>query len=441
MSFIAPSGIQETDQKVKELLSVLSSHMKMDMAGLSIWQDSSLVTQVVAGDGASFGISPGVTFGIDKSFFRDLQTGLVTAITGEARRDPRAAPRDVIRSSNIESYAMTSLADAEGKPYGILYCLSHRTMPGLAQREGRFLSLMASFLKDYLLDLRKLWELRSGISRCISDLIDSGGPRIVYQPVVRLTTGETVAVEALSRFPPSCFGHALDTEGWFAEARTVNLHVDLETLIAQQAIKAFSSLPPTVKIAINASPDTVSERLPQLVCDLPERDRLIIELTEHERWTETPAALRGVERLRSRGIRIAVDDAGTGYSGLEQLIQLRPHLIKIDHALTGGIDRDPVRCALAMGIARLADAINASVIAEGIETPQERDTIAMIGITFGQGYLLGKPDSLAVRSALRGTAPATHHGPAPSTTRSECPLRPQPTPGSPDAPGSAPCST
>ncbi|CUU60816.1 EAL domain, c-di-GMP-specific phosphodiesterase class I (or its enzymatically inactive variant) [Parafrankia irregularis] len=387
------------DQKVLDLLDVLRRHLDMDAVSLSIWEGDLAVTQVVSGDGASFGLAPGVTVTRGRQLSREIQDARIPLVIGDARSEPQTAKSNIIKDLDIGAYAVTDLSDAQGEPYGLRACVAHRPRPGLAPREGRFLGLIASFLQEFLIDLRRLWETRSGVWRCISRLIDTGGPRIVYQPIVRMATGQVTGVEALSRFPADCFGRTRDTEGWYADARAVDLYSELETIAIRRALAALPDLPPGVKLAVNASPSTVAHGLLPLTLDLPDPSRLIVEVTEHERWADTPDAIEAVRLLRGTGVHIAVDDAGTGYSGLEQLIALRPDIIKLDHTITRGIDRDPVRAALAAGLVVLAGKIHAKVIAEGIETVEEHDAVLAAGIELGQGYLLGRPGPLATACA------------------------------------------
>ncbi|WP_232794333.1 EAL domain-containing protein [Pseudofrankia saprophytica] len=236
-----------------------------------------------------------------------------------------------------------------------------------------------------------MWEARSQVWSAISDLIDAGGPRIVYQPIVRLDTGAITAVEALARFPNRCGGRVHNTEDWFLDADQVGLCVELEMIAIERALDALPHLTRGTRLAVNASPSTIATAIVEFVHDLPVRNRLIIEITEHENCIAKPAAMRAIHHLRDLGIQIAIDDTGTGYSGLEQLVKLRPDIIKLDHILTRGINRDPARRALATGLVQLAREIDGTVVAEGIETSAECDAVIDAGVFYGQGYLLGKP--------------------------------------------------
>jgi EAL domain-containing protein (putative c-di-GMP-specific phosphodiesterase class I) len=122
-------------------------------------------------------------------------------------------------------------------------------------------------------------------------------------------------------------------------------------------------------------------------------------LTEHHKISDYHGLRLYLDRFRARGFRIAVDDAGAGYAGLQHILSLRPDVIKLDIALTRNVDTDPARRALSACLARFADEIGAEVIAEGIETAAELDTLQSLGIRWGQGFYLGRPALLPAPDA------------------------------------------
>jgi EAL domain-containing protein (putative c-di-GMP-specific phosphodiesterase class I) len=387
--------VMEPDRKVTDLLDVLRLHLAMDVAVLGMWQGGLLVVQICAGDGQSFGLTPGTTIRQASRVFRNAH---YPEISRDVRQDVRLRHSTVLRDLGVGSYLMTVLTDVHDEPYGMLFCLAHGPRPTLQDRHHQFVCLAAAFLREHLLDLREMWQTRGEVWSTISSLLDAGGPRMVYQPIVHLETGAVAAVEALARFPARCCGQIRTTEDWFLDAHRVGLGAELELAAIRRAVEVFPDLPGGLGLAVNTSPSTLAAGLPALVYGLPNRDRLIVEITEHEDYTAGPDALTSVRHLRELGVRIAVDDAGTGFSGLDKLVQLRPDIIKIDHVLTRGINHDPARRAIASGLVELARGIGGAVIAEGIETSAERAAVVSTGATFGQGFLLGKPTENPARA-------------------------------------------
>ncbi len=117
----------------------------------------------------------------------------------------------------------------------------------------------------------------------------------------------------------------------------------------------------------------------------------MIELTEHAAVHEYVTLSSRLAPLRASGIKLAIDDAGAGYSGLQHIVQLQPDIIKLDMSLTRDIDSDQARRALASALVFYARETGSLIVAEGVETQLEMDTLKALGIHRGQGYLLGRP--------------------------------------------------
>ncbi len=225
----------------------------------------------------------------------------------------------------------------------------------------------------------------------IEEALAPGALTLAFQPIIDITDGATVGAEALARFniepirPP---------DHWFAEASEVGLAAEMETAAVSAALAELDRLPPNTFLAINVSPaiaETVG--LHNLLARYP-ADRVVLELTEHNRVDDYDDLVAAIKPLRLRGIRIAVDDAGAGYAGLHHILKLRPAILKLDMALTRDIDVDPVRRALATALVTFAHEIEAAIVAEGIETSGELATLRQIGISWGQGYYLARPGDL-----------------------------------------------
>ena len=232
----------------------------------------------------------------------------------------------------------------------------------------------------------------------IQEVLAGTGPNIVLQPVFSLGTGMLYGFEALSRFnerphrPP-------DT--WVADAAAAGLGTALEMRAISNAVALSQHLPPHVFLSVNVSPSTlITPDLDTTLSPVP-CDRLVLEITEHAAVADY-TLLKGVlKRLRERGVRLAIDDAGSGHSGLNQIVQLLPEFIKLDGFLTHGIDTDPVKRALAAALVRFAADVGASLIAEGVETAEELSALEELGIGYAQGFFLGRPLPLPGHSAPR----------------------------------------
>jgi EAL domain-containing protein (putative c-di-GMP-specific phosphodiesterase class I) len=237
-------------------------------------------------------------------------------------------------------------------------------------------------------------QLTDRLERVLADGLLS----MVFQPIIDLVDGTVVGVEALARFATE---PVRSPDVWFQEAGRIGRAVDLELAAVSAALEQLDQLPAGLFLAVNVSAETlVSRRLHDLLATVPGQ-QVVLELTEHSPVEDYQDLLAALDPLRRRGVRVAVDDTGAGYAGLHHLLQVRPDVVKLDLALTRGIDTDPARRALATGLVAFAREIGAVVVAEGIENDVELGTLRTLEIGWGQGYHLSRPARLA--SALQLT--------------------------------------
>jgi EAL domain-containing protein (putative c-di-GMP-specific phosphodiesterase class I)/CheY-like chemotaxis protein len=235
---------------------------------------------------------------------------------------------------------------------------------------------------------RAEWER---ITASLTDVLRNNRMTSVFQPIVDASLGEIVGVEALSRFAVE---PVRSPDRWFADAAAVGMGYQLEMAAIRSAFSRLDDLPSGAYMSVNCSPEVLLD--PGLVALSEEVDatRVVLEMTEHTAISDYRAVQTQLGLLRARGFRIAVDDAGSGFASLNHILQLRPNIIKLDSALIRDIDTDPAKRALATAMVTFASELHAELVAEGVETVPEFETVRRIGIGTIQGYLLGRPQSL-----------------------------------------------
>lgn len=234
-------------------------------------------------------------------------------------------------------------------------------------------------------------EAASARSRSrIREMIDGNKLLTAYQPIHNLATGHIIGAEALTRFISE---DATGGEYWFNEAAAVGLSEDLEIAAVETAIKAAQALPSGLYVALNVSPATcLDPRLPGILEHSGlALDRIVLELTERLEVEEYCPLISALEPLRRRGLRIAIDDAGSGFASMRHVLHIRPDIIKLDRTLIAGIHDDEGLQALGAAMTTFAGRLGATLVAEGIETEADLDAVTELGMTAGQGYLLGRP--------------------------------------------------
>lgn len=233
----------------------------------------------------------------------------------------------------------------------------------------------------------------------IEQALAPGGFSLVFQPIFDLQNDEQIGVEALARFPDLA---NRTPDVWFEEAHAVGLGAEMELAAVAQALSHQPRLPDDIQLAVNVGPAAMtSASLPELL-DRADAQRVVIELTEQVEILDYTVVTEAITSVRSIGARLAVDDTGAGVSSLAHILKLAPDWIKLDRALTTGVDRDPVRRALSSSLVRFADETGAQIVAEGIETQAELEILRGLGIRYGQGFHLKRPGTL---EALFGSDP------------------------------------
>lgn len=226
----------------------------------------------------------------------------------------------------------------------------------------------------------------------ITAAMEGDGRSIVYQPIVELEDHSVVGMEALSRFNDTESDWTVDR--WFAVAAEIGLGAELELACARTAMSDLDMIPLDRFISVNLSHRaTESEGLLELL-DAVDADRVVIELTEHEAVEDYDRLMAAVARVRDRGTRVAIDDAGAGFASLRHILRIEPDIIKLDISLTRDVDAHRPQRALAAALVSFADELGMSVIAEGVERQEEQDTLIELGVRLGQGYFMGRPAPL-----------------------------------------------
>jgi EAL domain-containing protein (putative c-di-GMP-specific phosphodiesterase class I) len=384
-----PSSVTaSTPKALQTVLRAIREHMGMDVAFLAEIDASKRLFRMVDAAGSASPIQVCDSNPIEETYCRRIVDGRLPQILPDALSNPISAALPITNELNIRAYVGVPVMLSDGQVYGTLCCYSSTPNETLNERDlgllRAFAELAAAQVERDVLTQREHRE----ISERIKSVLDGNALSIVYQPIYHVGLRQIVGVESLSRFVTT---PRRTPDVWFAEAAKAGLTIELETAALRAALQGLPSLPDDLYVSINASPEMVlSGVIIREVAELPAY-RIVLEITEHaliEQYDELIDALRP---LRERGIRIAVDDAGSGYSSFRHILNLAPDIIKLDISLIRDIDSDPSRRALAAAIVGFAGEMGMTLIAEGIETAAELQTIQHLGIRHAQGYLLGKP--------------------------------------------------
>jgi EAL domain-containing protein (putative c-di-GMP-specific phosphodiesterase class I) len=218
----------------------------------------------------------------------------------------------------------------------------------------------------------------------------------LFHPIVKLPEYEIIGYEALSRGPGE--GEFERPDKLFKIAYESDLLIELERLCRKKALTAASKMKPEHMLFLNVEADSVNDpELRQIAASsllldsslTP--DRIVLEITERSAILNFSAFRSALEYFRALGFKIAIDDAGAGYTSLQSMIELKPDFIKLDMSLIRGIDLDNVKQQLVKALNGFGQETGVSLIAEGIETKAELKTLLQMNINLCQGFVLAYP--------------------------------------------------
>lgn len=377
---------------VRRLLNLIGDQLGMDVAFIAELAEVK-VLQWVEGDGSSFGLSVGQRVPLEGDYCYRMLRGEIPSLICDAVNEPGVRELAVTADAKIGSYLGVPIVLPDGETYGTLCVLSHTARPDLDAWSIESLRAYASLVGRYIGGVGADVGADADLRRHVTAVILGHEVRVLFQPIVELATRRVVGFEALARFP----GPDASPLRWFADAERAGLRGQLELSAASAALRLIERLPEDAFLTLNFSPAVLAE-LGRLDLDrLGERvplSRLVVEVTEEAPVADYAQLDDALARVRERGVRLAIDDAGAGYASMMHVVRLRPEIIKLDIAFVRGVDQDPARHALVASVTDLAARTGARVIAEGIETQAELATVFEIGVDLGQGYFLGRPTSV-----------------------------------------------
>jgi diguanylate cyclase (GGDEF)-like protein len=239
----------------------------------------------------------------------------------------------------------------------------------------------------------------NGMGAAVAEVVARAWLRPVYQPIMELRTGALLGVEGLIRpISPAPFA---DPASLFQAAATSGHLLSLELACVETIVAGAAGLARGPFLSVNLSPATLEapEFSTAALLSILARhgfppERLVIELTEQQPVNDVDKIRLKLETCRAAGMRVAADDVGSGNAGLRLLAELNFDVIKVDLTLVQRSASSAASSAVVESVVALAGRTGAMVVAEGIEHPEQLEQLDQLGITVGQGFLLGRPGSL-----------------------------------------------
>lgn len=272
-------------------------------------------------------------------------------------------------------------------------------LSSLSEKAPRKLILRQAVLPDL-----NFWVRREILKRIIQT--PEGYLRMAYQPIMNVKSGKIFGFEALARvIQTDVFKNILDL---LTFAEKVGHLYPLETLCRRLGITSAGAVLGEDEILfLNISPEVLNDpefargqtRKMLASCGL-RPSNVVLEITERSSITDFDVFRKALTYYRNQGFRIALDDVGAGYSSLQAVAEVHPDFLKIDRSLISGVNHNPIKFALIETFVAFSKRIGCQIIAEGVETLEEYETVNQLGVDFIQGYFVGIPDF--VRTEING---------------------------------------
>lgn len=380
----------DVDDCVDVILAGLRTRLGFDVTFVGQFTGGHRVVRAVDSGVGDDVLPVGSTDPLEDSYCARVADGRLPEFVPDARQEPAVHDLEVTRVLPVGTHLSVPIRSSDGRVYGTLCGFTRVPDPGIDERDLGIMRLLARLLGRYLENERLPDDERERTCAQVEAVIVSGGPTVVYQPVRDLTDMSVVGYEALSRFADGDLPDA-----WFARAAAVGMGVELEVSALHQALTRVQELPRDTYVAVNLSAAALcSGSLPDVLAGT-ELTRVVLELTEQTGVPDYAAMRERVAWLRARGGRVAVDDAGAGYAGLQRILEMAPDVIKLDRTLVHDVAADPARQALVSALTWFAQRTGATLVAEGVETQDQVVVLRDLGVPLGQGFHLGRPAVLA----------------------------------------------
>lgn len=381
-----PNGIKTGD--MPEMVHILRKYLDMDIAFVTEFNDNIREIKLVDTDEPDCPVQVGQCTPLEETYCKLILEGKLPYVMRNIEQYPGATALPITKALNIQSYISAPIPLVNGKTFGTLCCYSHAPDTSLNDRDLRMMQACAEMTGRQIDRWRQQAQQREEAEARIRSVLSSDRMTTLYQPIYDIQQDRVIGFEALSRFPDF---PQTRPDKVFNEAHDIGLGCELEALAIRRALHALQDLPPDVYIGVNISPKTIlCQAFNKLFKQFPP-DRVTLEVTEHVVVEHYQLVKTALAPLRERGMKLAVDDAGAGFSSFRHILELAPDCVKLDMSLITNVNIDPARRALLAAFAQFARDTHADLVAEGIESKAELQALTELGIGKIQGYYYGRP--------------------------------------------------
>lgn len=375
------------DPAIERILETVRGHLGVEIAFVSRYVEDGQRELTHVSTDLDLPIGAGFREPREDSYCWHILQGNLPELIQDPADHPLTQQLGITDFLPVGCHVNTPLRLADGTVWGSFCALGRKPDRSMNPRDLAILKSFAGLASERIEGVMEADVSLQQARARVEAMLDGHAVTMFQQPIHDLGTGRPVGVECLARFPDL---NKRGPQAWFDDAERTGLGSDLEMTAVRCALDTVGAVPQGMYAAINASPSTIMTGKLREALEQAQVASLVIEITEHQQVEDFPALAQEIARLKSYA-RIAIDDVGTGYSGLRHLIELQPDILKMDMVLTRHCDTDPARRAIAAAMVQFAGDIDARLVAEGVETAEERRVMHDLGVDYGQGYYFARP--------------------------------------------------
>lgn len=375
----------EVARQVAELLQTAKKSLGLSLAFMTRMDGTTQHLEVVESS-IPIVFRDGITQRQETSFCQAILDGRLPPVMADVKAYPEAMKLPSARIPRIRSFVSVPIVLSDGTVYGTFCAAGFAADKGLTTRDKSLMDVLSHAASVIIEPTVRQRARQAEIEERLLPVLAAGGPTVVLQPIVDLTTGERVGAEALSRFP-----HAwnLAPDLVFAEAHEIGEGPRAELLALAGAATLLERV--TGYVAMNVSPSVLIDPLCGELLDRLPLHRVLLELSEHDPVEDYDLLKSVLAPRRAGGMRLAIDDVGAGFSSLRHILVTAPDVLKLDRSIVAGAAGDPVLSTLVHSLVDFGRSCGAKVVAEGIETAEDAAALRAQGVDYGQGWYFGRP--------------------------------------------------
>ena len=392
------------EAKLANLLALVRKHLDMDVAFISEFINDERVFKVVDNPSENQIVKVGNADPINETYCQKITDDKLSPIITNTYANPITKAMPVTEKLGIGAYIGVPINLSNGKLYGTFCCYKSHHDESLNDRDLSFLNIISEIATGLIEKNLSKSISRNHAKSAIEQIISDNDISIYFQPIFSLKNNKVAGFESLARFFTTPYK---TPDVWFKEAKKVGLNETLEMLAIKNAVTNIAKFNNSTYIAINCSPSHILSGALENTLQNIDCTRLVLEITEHSPISDYEKMRTSLRPLRSKGLRLAIDDVGAGFSSFQHILELEADIIKLDISLTQNINTDDRKFLLAKALCGFAKAIDCTIVAEGIETEEELNSLRKLNVDSVQGYFIGRPAAINdALSLLNATLPA-----------------------------------